>query len=168
MDLQKRLKVLQGLAFRNSGIGKTAIMKCVFFLQTIYNVPLGYRFEIYTYGPFSSEVMEELDYARQLGYIEIHWTFYPSGMQGYSISAKTRESTNYDDELDKVIDTFGSKSARELELLSTVLFIRNNHDINKWSVSKDSICSEVQEIKPRFSREEIERGYEFMKEHTFI
>lgn len=170
MKLCDRLQVLTSIAQKNPGIGKTAMMKSMFFLQTIYNVPLDYQFEIYTYGPYSSEVMEELDFARQLGMIDIKWTNYPNGLHGYSILASYDDlvKTNYDNEIDKVISAFGSKTARELELLSTVLFVDRAHSTNKWNTEKTSICAEVQEIKPRFSMHEIEHGYDFMKTNHYI
>ena len=168
MELQERLQVLTGIAQRVPGIGKTAMMKCAFFLQTIHKVPLNYQFEIYTYGPYSSEVMEELDYARQLGMLDIRWTNYPTGIHGYSISSKQNFQTDYDTHLDDVTSVFGSKTAKELELLSTILFVERSYNNNKWKTDKESICAEVQEIKPRFSLEEIDAGYCFMKHHGYI
>ena len=168
MVLQERLHVLTGIAQRVPGIGKTAMMKCVFFLQAIYKVPINYQFEIYTYGPYSSDVMEELDYARQLGLMDVHWTLYPNGISGYSISSNQPVITQYDIYLDEVTYVFGSKTARELELLSTVLFIKRSYSDNNWNTDKNSICLEVQEIKPRFSLKEIEDGYDFMKNHRYI
>lgn len=168
MELNERLGVLSGIAQRRPDIGKTAMMKCTYFLQEIEKVPLNYNFEIYTYGPYSSEVMEEIDFARQNGLLDIKWTVYPNGMHGYSISAKGTGTTPYDGQIDAVVNVFGSKTAKELELLSTVLFVQRACMNNKWEKDKASICAAVKEIKPRFSLEEIGAGYEFMRGHDYI
>ena len=42
------------------GIGRTAVMKLCYFLQTLKGVPLGYRFTLYSYGPFDSDVLSDL------------------------------------------------------------------------------------------------------------
>lgn len=168
MELNERLEVLTGIAQRHPGIGKTAMMKCTYLLQEIEKVPLNYTFEIYTYGPYSSEVMEEIDFARQNGLLDVKWTNYPNGMHGYAISALGAGATPYDKQIDSIVGVFGSKTAKELELLSTVLFIHRVYGKNKWEKDKTSICFSVQEIKPRFSREEIEAGYEFMRSHNYI
>ena len=168
MELRERLEVLSGIAQRRPDIGKTAMMKCTYFLQEIEKVPLNYNFEIYTYGPYSSEVMEEIDYARQNGLLDIKWTIYPNGMHGYAISALGTGATPYDRQIDYVVSVFGSRTAKELELLSTVLFVQRAYGKNKWEKDKSSICASVKEIKPRFSMEEISVGYDFMKGHNFI
>ena len=168
MELNERLEVLSGIAQRRPDIGKTAMMKCIYFLQEIERVPLNYNFEIYTYGPYSSDVMEEIDFARQIGFLDIKWTVYPNGIHGYSISALRTGTTPYGPQIDAIVDVFGSKTAKELELLSTVLFVQRAYRKNKWQIDKTSICASVGEIKPRFSMKEIESGYEFMKEHNYI
>ena len=33
-------------------LGRTGLMKCLFFLKTLKKVPLPYNFRLYTYGPF--------------------------------------------------------------------------------------------------------------------
>ena len=168
MKLRERLNVLSGIAFQRPAIGKTAMMKCTYFLQEIEKVPLNYSFEIYTYGPYSSEVMEEIDFARQLGLLDIEWEVYPNGMHGYAISALHEATTPYDKQIESVVKEFGSKTAKELELLSTVLFVQRAYKENKWGKDKSSICASVREIKPRFSMEEIADGYEFMKSRNYI
>jgi hypothetical protein len=48
-------------------LGRTGLMKCLFFLKILENVPLPYNFRLYTYGPFDSHVLEDLQYAESLG-----------------------------------------------------------------------------------------------------
>ena len=133
MDLRNRLGIISKIVDEKPGLGKTAIMKHLFILQKVYKVPLGYDFEIYTYGPYSSEVMEDIDYAKQLDIVLVEREIYPGGFSGYSISpieklksllenekatiAKSNESIN------NVLETFGDRTARDLELLTTIIYL---------------------------------------------
>src|SRR6516164_9081486 len=53
-----------------AGFGRTALMKCLYFLQTVRHVPLGYHFRLYTYGPFDSDVLSDLSLAERFGLVE--------------------------------------------------------------------------------------------------
>ena len=44
---------------RSPQFGKTVLMKFAYLLQEIYGIPLGYRFSLYTYGPYSKEVLAD-------------------------------------------------------------------------------------------------------------
>ena len=46
-------------------LGRTALMKFCYLLQTVRQVPLGYRFTLYSYGPFDSDVLSDLGTAVQ-------------------------------------------------------------------------------------------------------
>ncbi len=47
-----RLSVIEALIAKSKRrLGRTAIIKCLYFLQEAEGVPLGYRFTLYTYGP---------------------------------------------------------------------------------------------------------------------
>ena len=50
-----------------------------------YKVPLDYNFEIYTYGPYFSEVMEDMELAKCQNVISMKVESY-SGYVGYSIN----------------------------------------------------------------------------------
>ena len=56
------MDIIFELVSQKADLGKTAIMKFMFMLQQVYKVPLGYDFKIYTYGPYSSEVMDDMDF----------------------------------------------------------------------------------------------------------
>ena len=65
------------LAIRLEGtspqFGKTAFMKMAYLLQELYEVPLGYRFSLYTYGPYSAEVLADLEYAKLRKRVEVEY-----------------------------------------------------------------------------------------------
>jgi len=175
MELNKRMLILAKIASKQPGIGKTAMMKCVYLLQTIEDVPFGYEFEIYTYGPFSSSVTDEIDFARQKGYLSISSTVYPEYV-GYNINCGNtgRQALNeendyqYDEAIDSILSVFGSKTARELELLSTILFVSCTYVKNSTNSQRNDICDTVSKIKPRFEMREISNGYDFMQSKGYL
>ena len=64
-----------------SEIGRTALMKMCYFLQTLKDVPLGYEFSLYSYGPFDSTVLGDLRAAEDLSAIESSASTFPGGYQ---------------------------------------------------------------------------------------
>lgn len=174
MELNERLLILSSIACKQPGIGKTAMMKCAYLLQALENVPLGYDFEIYTYGPYSSSVMDEIDFARQNNYLSINSVIYPTGI-GYNISCGVegnkvlQENPNlqYDKAINRIVSVFGGKTAKELELLSTLLFVSNTYKESSSNL-KQEVCNTVSKIKPRFSMDEIQLGYDFMYDGGYI
>src|SRR5437879_5525091 len=110
-------------------LGRTAVMKLMYFLQELKGVPLGYDFRLYTYGPFDSDVLGDLATATSQDFIREKTVLYPKG-SGYEItsSAGTKQaqkdlaSRNPDlvKHVDQVVADFGSFGAAELELRSTI------------------------------------------------
>ena len=141
-------------------IGRTALMKLCFFLQVLRGVPLGYEFTLYSYGPFDSDVMADLQCAEGLGALRSNTVMYPGGY-GYSISSgpqagevKTYSSAFLQQsraDIDWVATKFGRHNASELELLSTALFV----SIKDRSSSNEQIVEKVHSIKPHFSIAQI-------------
>jgi hypothetical protein len=144
-------------------LGRTAFMKLCFFLQESRNVPLGYQFSIYSYGPFDSDVLTDLSTAVQMNVLKSTPVYYPSGY-GYEYSLGSDESVRTlateflqanRESIRWATTNFGKKTAAELELLSTTLFVA------KFNNPKDvaALVSQVQLIKPHFSLDQINRGF---------
>ena len=66
-DENARIATLVAIAERRPGLGRTALMKICYLLQTLGDVPLGYHFTLYSYGPFDSDVLADLASAEVLG-----------------------------------------------------------------------------------------------------
>src|SRR5579863_9410428 len=83
---EARLALIPALASQSSNgyIGRTALMKYMYFLQVLRKVPLGYRFTLYSYGPFDSDVLADVETAESLGVLESSVVGY-SGGYGYQI-----------------------------------------------------------------------------------
>jgi hypothetical protein len=139
-------------------------MKLCFFLQESKGVPLGYQFSIYSYGPFDSDVLADLSTAEHMNVLKSSVVYYPSGT-GYEYSsgadvsvrqlaapflAKHHESINW------VLTNFGGRTAGELELLSTILFVAKFNN----PANANELINKVGLIKPHFSGETITRGFQ--------
>jgi uncharacterized protein YwgA len=177
MELQQRELFIAKIAKEHPHIGKTAMMKCLYLLQTVEKVPLDYSFEIYTYGPYASSVMNEIDDAHQNGYIDMSGVSYPSGQFGYDIVCSDKGNAylsgstfidGYSAQIDNIVNVFAQKSAKELELLSTVVYVVCLHDENNWETTKESICEAVKGIKPHFTYEEIAENYDFLSTNDYL
>jgi len=157
-----RLAVLTELVERSPKPGRTAIMKLAYLLQTVKGVPLDYDFRLYTYGPFESDVLDDLGQAESMRAVESKIVDYPSG-SGYVFgpgpeSERVKEMcsselSKYQDDISWVITEFGSQSTGNLELLSTIVFADREASDRKNHISFEDLCRQVREIKPRFTEE---------------
>ena len=112
--------------------GRTALMKCLFFLVALRNLPLNYSFRLYTYGPFDSDVLDDLRYAEALGAVEGTLVAYPRGRgYVYTRGAKIEEVekqaeeflSQHEGSIDWVLKEFGNRSAIDLEMASTLVYV---------------------------------------------
>jgi uncharacterized protein len=161
--LEDRMALISVLVARSpqGHLGRTAVMKLLYFLQTLRDVPLGYRFTLYSYGPFDSDVLANLQTAESLGVVESTVVGY-SGGYGYKIREgsrarwlQERASTfleDYDEDIRWATGRFGDLSSAQLELVSAIVYVDREEDF-----SIDEIVQTVKEIKPHFSIEQIER-----------
>lgn len=178
MKTQERLAFITEIAKKDANIGKTGMMKLLYLLQEIYDVPFGYDFEIYTYGPYCQTVMSDLEYAEFADYVKVSPITYPTGISGYQISTNTESEkvltdesellSQYSEEINRVISSFGDKTAKELELYSTIVFVSASYSNNAWEKTKEEICSTVRKIKPHFTDETILAAYDDLNTNHFL
>ena len=83
MKRLQRAAVLVDLADRlrekGSWCGETHLQKATFFFQQLFEPDLGFNFVLYRYGPFSSELREELSSMRADGLLRLKAQPYPYG-----------------------------------------------------------------------------------------
>lgn len=144
--------------------GKTMLQKMIYLLQDLYHIDVGYSFSLYTYGPFSPQILQDLDFVETLKGVNVISVSSRTG--GYSIlpgekpdifREKAKDFLNKPSvkaALGKLIADFASCSAKELELGSTVVYVYN--EIKKsGKVTRTKILKSVREIKPHFSETDI-------------
>jgi hypothetical protein len=173
-----RLAIIAALAQRLAGgMGRTALMKLIYFLQTLKDVPLRYSFRVYTYGPFDPQVLEDLKVAEMMGAVRSTVFSYPGGY-GYEIRSGDHadqltdrardELAAYQRALDWAVDEFGSCSAIDLEIASTIVYIDRATAASNLHLSIMEIAARVAEIKPRLERARIEAEAQRLKDKGLL
>ncbi|KAF0116658.1 MAG: hypothetical protein FD149_1350 [Rhodospirillaceae bacterium] len=142
--------LIVSLAGRVERMGRTAVMKLLYFLQTLKGVRLDYYFTLYHYGPFDSEVLSDLDYAEMSGLVKKTLHRYPrSESYIYSVGEKgIAPITEHEAALNWVVEMFGSRTAGELEMASTIVFADRKAHEKKRTLSAAELATLVSEIKP--------------------
>jgi uncharacterized protein len=162
-NIFERLGLLAELA-RQARLGRTALMKILFFLQESRGVPLDYQFSLYSYGPFDSDVLSDISSAERLNVLKSTTIYYPSGI-GYEYS-RGNDADSLEDlagdfvkahqkDIKWALDHFSHKTAAELELLSTILYIAKYQ--NPKTV--DKLLEQVELVKPHFSLDQVRAGF---------
>ena len=171
-----RIGVLTDLVEQSrTKLGRTALMKLAYFLQTIKGVPLGYNFRVYTYGPFDEDVLNDIGQAEMMQAITS--TMIPfNNASGYGYEFSSGPAANqvgtlvaerikpYRNEIDWVIEKFGSRIASDLELLSTIVYAARDRLDRTFPISFDELSKQVRDIKPRFSAEFVKESIQLLAE----
>jgi uncharacterized protein len=177
-DMQySRLAAIVALAEKKPGLGRTAVMKFCYFLQTLRSVPLGYRFSLYSYGPFDASVLSDISWAESLGVIKSETVLYPGGY-GYEISpaGKSRAARGLASDFIKkhssdiiwVVEKFGGFGSADLELLSTIVYVDSAYAQLKRRLSEDTLAERVQEIKPHFELPYVRGKVVYLRDQGFL
>lgn len=158
--------------------GKTALQKLVFFLQEIYQVDCGYDFELYTYGPYDSQLVSDLDLIEHWGCVSV--TRVNDLLGGYrirpteavdSIRGKAAEFLDHEktkQALANLVLTYGSMTARDLELRATTVYVARNFQRKGETATIEKICRLVAQIKPKFTADEIKQAVVELSEKRHI
>src|SRR5258705_11252405 len=157
-EIQKvRLATIVTLVERKPRMGRTALVKFCYFLQTLRNVPLGYRFTLYSYGPFDSNVISDLASAESFGGLHsdiiLHSNSYtyqiePSEKSG-SLKAWAAEFIKHHDlDFNWVIEEFGKCESGDLELLSTIVYVDQESEGASGELSPSVLVQKVHDVKP--------------------
>lgn len=155
-------------------VGKKSIQKLVYFLQ-VFGVDLNYRYKMYHYGPYCSELSRDLNVMNMMGTINIEDA---SSTDGYSISA-TNSDTKSDDEIQQFLDShkqsfhrllsdFKRCSAKKLELYATIHFVERVLQERAQDSGKDDIVQKVRIIKPKYSTNNIMQAYNYLLNKSII
>jgi uncharacterized protein YwgA len=135
-------------------------MKFAYILQTVRRVPLGYRFQLYNYGPYDEAVLADIREAVSSELLSSKLVTFASGGYGYEFSIgnafsstgkeRSEHASRFDDDIAWVLDQFGRESAGRMELISTIIFVLCE---NGTRLETPQIVQRVNEIKPHFSKD---------------
>lgn len=149
-----------------AGFGRTALMKNLYFLQTVRRVPLGYHFRLYTYGPFDADVLSDLSLAEHLKAVQSQLLQFPGGYRYELARGEAADRVvdggrefigRYGMDIEWVVQEFGGRSAIDLECASTLLFIDRSVADRGDSISLRELAQKVHEVKPHLDMRLIER-----------
>ena len=143
--------LVKSMRDKDSWAGETHIQKCIFFLQKMLKVPLGYEFVLYKHGPYSFDLRSELAEMRARLYLEVEPRsgYGPSFTLGHWGKRAAETPSSYSDAVEFVCDEISTKDVRRLERISTAFFIQSepdNSELNSVEVAKRVI-----ELKPHIS-----------------
>ena len=158
------------VASQMPGIGKTGMMKVMYFLQQVYKVSLEYDFDIYTYGPYDEDVLVAIgDAEKDEKGIDVKTIRYDNGITGYEITSKEEARSTMSKNtgaIEEISQHFSGYTAKKWELTSTILYLHVAYFENKWDFSE--LFENVRGIKPHFSIQEIEKEWNYLKECGFL
>lgn len=172
-----RLAVITWLAENARGLGRTALMKYCYFLQVVRGVPLGYRFSLYSYGPFDSDVLSDLDTAEAMAGVKSSVAYHAAGY-GYRIEPGDRADrikqlgepflAEHGASLQWVTDQFRDLNASELELASTLVYSDREASRRGEGLTIPELSQRVRDLKPRFSIQQIESCCERLRQQGLL
>ena len=175
----RRLAVLTSLVSSSpdSKLGRTAVVKLLYFLQELYDVPLGYYFRLYTFGPYDAEILSDVGTAKANEVLTEETILYSVGY-GYAIRpgprAKLAQAVDSDwlqlhrKSIDAVVTEFASLSASELELASTIVYADREMHSQQGQTTVATITKLVHDVKPHFSDETIEKQVESLRDKNHL
>lgn len=146
-------------------LGKTALQKLVYILQEVCGVDCGYRFQLYTHGPFTSQPLADLDLTESFGAVRVKFMQMPGGYSGYKITAAEKNDAirargaefiqQHRNSIDQMAEEFGSLATKDLELRATIIYADRDAMHSGSSMTRDDFIDLVRKIKPRFSERTI-------------
>ena len=158
-DKRCNLGIIAYIVTKKPNIGRTAMMKLIYIMQDVFNIKLGYNYEIYTYGPYSTEVLDDLDLAEDkkvLTSAKTQYGYHFNCAENTDVAIKSVQEfiQSNQENIDKVIECFADRTAKELELSATIIYVYKSLE-----ASKKTVIAKVHDIKPHFDLSTIEEEY---------
>lgn len=154
--------------------GKKAAQKVVYLLQQIGGVPTGFRYTFYTYGVFSSDLANMLGIVDGLGGISVGYNpdlnayYIKSGGKADKIQNKGQDFLDrHQDSIAKIIALAKDKTARTLELISTIVFVAKNEELQNPD-SESELIERVKALKPQFTPEGIKSEIDGLRDSRHL
>ncbi len=145
-------------------LGKKALQKTVHLIQALAGVDTGYRFSFYTYGPYSASLAGDLDVVANSGGAKIQ---YVRADNRYLIEPNERtdrmigKGKDYICEnqagIDRVLETFGGRMAKDLELVSTIAYLRQHAQTDDFQ-DEAKLVKHVRDLKPKYSNTQVKQA----------
>ncbi|MFC4410714.1 YwgA family protein [Chungangia koreensis] len=160
--LQEHAKIVQFVSIANGVTGRKKLQKMIYIAKKM-RFPFFEKYELHMYGPYSEELTLRVEELCEMGFLNENKEDKGSYVQ-YSYRTTDEGSTfietlcEENDHLTKCIDLLNKKSARFLELVSTLLYF--DHLPNTERIEK------VKAVKGKlnFTEEEMEEAFAFIEQ----
>jgi len=158
--------------------GKTVLQKMVYLFQEIFKIDCGYNFELYSYGPFNSQLLNDLDYVEHIGGVTVSHVDYRKG--GFQINPGEKvdffrekgkdflNSPGVGEALTRLVDEFGGFGASDLELRSTIVYVERELRDQGSIPGVKMVTQVVKNIKPKFSEEDIRATIDELRSKNYF
>lgn len=157
------LLLARKLEGKSPQFGKTVFVKLAYLLQEVYKVPLAYRFSLYTYGPYSTEVLADLDRARLRGQVKVDYIGQDAGfaitkgLNAEDLGPDYEPLKPYENQIDSMLASFGQYNAKNLELRTTIVYVWKMLGVSD-EASVNKVVEEILQLKPQFNELEIKKA----------
>lgn len=130
----------------DSWAAETHIQKCVFFLQEMLKVPVGYDYILYKHGPYSFDLRSELAVMRARFQLDLkpRYPYGPSFILGSRGELNLSLVAQHGEAVKFVATELSVKTAGSLERLSTALYVRTENP----SLNDEESAQRIHELKP--------------------
>ena len=145
-------EMLDRITAKGSWAGETHLQMCLFLLQEMREVPTGYFFQIYRYGPYSFDLHDEIIQLRGDRIVSLVPRKYGSSLKNSRISLKFRKHfpktlEKYSADMDFIAEHFGNLNADGLGVLATAYYFI----LQDKASSDEEIAKKVKKAKPYIS-----------------
>jgi len=150
------LSLIEKLKCNDSWCGETHIQKATYFLQELLKVPLELDFILYKHGPYSFDLKDELNIMQSDMILKsISQLPYGSSLHPGDTSNQIKESypiliSQYEKDIDFVVQKLSRKNVSELEKLATALYVTTS---KKTDGSVEQRAESINKVKPHVSIE---------------
>lgn len=142
-------------------LGKKALQKKVHLIQELGGVDAGYHFSFYTYGPYSTGLAGDLDVVAAMGGAKViynasdnYYLIEPAVATDHMIAKGQGFIDRNRTAINQVLHTFGARLAKDLELVSTIAYLRRHAAPGEFE-SDGRLAAHVKALKPKYSENEI-------------
>ncbi len=147
-------KLAKRLRHYGSWCGATHIVKAMYFLQDLLEVPTGFDFVLYKHGPYAFDLADELTSLRADGLLALEPQSVPYGPR-FAVTPLTRRLhatfpktlAKYANSIEFVAKALGGKRVDELERLATALYVTRRTSLgHDGTVQSRAEC--IHSLKP--------------------
>ncbi len=154
------LAVIDALHRHGSWTGKTHVQKALSLLRDEGRVPVPFQFVLYKHGPYTFDLIGELEQMQSYGAIAVE-----PNVQGYGVVLRESEMAKFAQTqaplspeefqgIEAVCKFVGSRNVAELERLATALWIRRHEGVTNQA----DVAKRLHELKPHVSIADAERA----------